>query len=591
MLEYPIARREKRIDVVLIAGTIIIVIEFKAGQENGEDQLMDYCLDLRDFHYESRNKIIVPILLSQENKQKQYSLYQSNDAIQDIIYANSNIFFGIIRSILEHFNSKETIDYKLWDNSPYSPTPTIIEAAQTLFSGKSVAEISRSHAGTKNLTKTTNAVIKAIELAQKNKEKIICFITGVPGAGKTLAGLNIAHHTEYQQEQESLATFLSGNGPLIRVLREALTRDAYKRLKKVDSKTKKKEQERIIAFIENVHRFVDAYFLDKGTIPNNKIVIFDEAQRAWNAEHSMRKFQRPHSEPEMMFNIMDRHQEWAVIVALIGGGQEINTGEAGLREWGKNIEENFSHWKVYISNELKEGNHSTGDLTLFESVPTNVKIIEDSDLHLDVAIRSYKAEELSRWVSLVLLNKPIEAKEVFSKSLNNYEIVITRNLQTAKEWLKNKCRGTRRMGLVASSGGRRLRAYGLDVKSELEEADWFLNARGDTRSSFCLEVPATEFAVQGLELDWVGVCWDADLRRDKNGWKFKSFRGTEWTDVSVKNQDKRKYILNKYRVLLTRAREGMVIWIPEGDVQDRTRLPEIYNPIYSYLIECGVKEI
>lgn len=591
LLEYPIARREKRIDAVIITGSAILVIEFKAGKENGDDQLMDYCLDLRDFHSESRHKIIIPILLSNEKKEKHRGLTSSNQIIQNIIYANPDNLSIILKMIFEQCVNSKTIDFQTWNNSSYNPTPTIIEAAQALFSGKSVVEISRSHAGIKNLTKTTNAIISAIETAQKNNEKIICFVTGVPGAGKTLAGLNIAHHTEFQQEEQSLATFLSGNGPLISVLREALSRDAHKRLKKVNATVKKKEQDRIIAFIENVHRFVDNYFLDKDAIPNNRIVIFDEAQRAWNAEHSMRKFKRPYSEAEMMFEVMDRHKEWSVIVALIGGGQEINTGEGGLREWGKNIEDKFPHWKVYISNELKEGSHSTGDQTLFESSPTNVTVVENPDLHLDVSIRSYKAEELSRWVRLVLLNKPIAAKDVLENFLTNYDIFITRNLDTAKKWLTSNCSGTRRMGLVASSGGRRLRAYGLDVKAELKEAEWFLNSRKDTRSSFYLEVPATEFAVQGLELDWVGVCWDGDLRRDKQGWDFKSFRGTEWTSVSAENQERRKYILNKYRVLLTRAREGMIIWIPEGDTRDRTRLPEIYNPIYTYLKDCGVKEI
>lgn len=322
---------------------------------------------------------------------------------------------------------------------------------------------------------------------------------------------------------------------------------------------------------------------------NNKIVIFDEAQRAWNAEHSMRKFQRPFSEPEMMLEIMNRHNDWAVIVALVGGGQEINTGEAGLPEWGRIVQEKFSNWKVYISSQLKIGNHSTGNLTLFEQEPDNLQVIENKDLHLDVSIRSYKAEELSNWVNLVLINAPFEAKQVFTDKLSNYKIVITRDLDKAKQWLKSKCKGSRRMGLVASSGGRRLRPYGLDVKVPLEEAEWFLNGREDVRSSYYLEIPATEFGIQGLELDWVGVCWDADLRRHNNDWDFNSFKGTKWQKVS--NAEMKKFIINKYRVLLTRAREGMVIFVPLGDKHDPTRSPEYYNSIAKYLISCGVIEI
>ncbi|WP_454804394.1 DUF2075 domain-containing protein [Mucilaginibacter phyllosphaerae] len=592
LLEYPIARRDKRIDAVIIANELIIVLEFKVGSNDyfnsDKEQLLDYCLDLRDFHFESREKIIVPILLATNAPFKKNEQSEHSDQVKDILYANSENLTEILDSIFRD-NSNEIVYFQKWNNSDYSPTPTIIEAAQTLYAGKSVIEISRSHAGTKNLTKTSDAVVNAIKHAKANNEKIICFITGVPGAGKTLAGLNIAHDKEFQDHETSLATFLSGNGPLIKVLREALSRDAFKKLKVGDTNAKKKETDRIISFIENVHRFLDHYFIEKERIPNNKIVIFDEAQRAWNQEHSMRKFQRPHSEAEMMLEIMGRHSDWSVIVALVGGGQEINTGEAGLSEWGRIIEEKFNDWKVYVSPQLATGNHSTGDLTLFNKYPTNVTVIENKDLHLEVSLRSYKAEELSKWVSLVLSNNPKEAKGIFEEKFSKYQIVITRNLDKAKEWLRTKCKGSRRMGLVASSGARRLRPYGLEVKLDFEEAEWFLNARNDIRSSYYLEIPATEFGVQGLELDWVGMCWDADLRRKYNEWDYNSFTGSTWK--KVKQPDKQQFLINKYRVLLTRGREGMVIFVPPGDIADVTRKPDDYNQIAEYLISCGVKEI
>jgi len=594
LLEYPIARRDKRIDAVIIANNLILIVEFKVGKSEylgaDKEQLLDYCLDIRDFHFESLNKIIVPILIATSGGQLIDKLIRTEDFVQNIVFANASNLFEKLNNVIDKFDSKERLlDYSRWNKSDYSPTPTIIEAAQTLYSGKFVIEISRSHAGNKNLTKTSDAVINAIKQAKANNEKIICFITGVPGAGKTLAGLNIAHDEDFQGHEKSLATFLSGNGPLIKVLREALSRDAFKKIKRNDINAKKKETDRIISFIENVHRFLDHYFFDKDRIPNNKIVIFDEAQRAWNAEHSMRKFQRPFSEPEMMLEIMNRHQDWSVIVALVGGGQEINTGEAGLPEWGKIVQGKFTDWKVYISSQLKIGNHSTGNLTLFEHAPDNVEVVENKDLHLDVSIRSYKAEELSNWVNLVLTNEPNEAKQIFNNKLSNYKIVITRDLDNAKQWLKSKCKGSRRMGLVASSGGRRLRPYGLDVKIPLEEAEWFLNSREDVRSSYYLEIPATEFGIQGLELDWVGVCWDADLRRYDNNWDFNSFKGTKWQKVG--NPEMKKFIINKYRVLLTRAREGMVIFVPTGSNDDPTRNPSFYNSIADYLISCGVTEL
>jgi hypothetical protein len=594
LLEYPIARREKRIDVVIVSNNIIIVIEFKVGQfeylNADKEQLLDYCLDLRDFHFESRDKIIIPLLLATKGEAIENVLLESSDLVKNILFTNDNNLANFLLRTLNIYNNPAIeCDFRKWDNSDYSPTPTIIEAAQTLYAGKSVVEISRSHAGTKNLTKTSNAVVDAIKIAKANNEKIICFITGVPGAGKTLAGLNIAHDKEFQGSEISLATFLSGNGPLIKVLREALSRDAHKKIRKTDSAAKQKESNRIIAFIENVHRFLDHYFTEKERIPNNKIVIFDEAQRAWNAEHSMRKFQRPYSEPEMMFEIMNRHQDWAVIVALVGGGQEINTGEAGLPEWGRIIQQKFTNWKVYISPQLKTGNHSTGNLTLFEQTPNNISIVENKDLHLDVSIRSYKAEKLSHWVNLILINQPIEAKDIFDNELSKYKIVITRDLEKTKQWLNANCKGTRRMGLVASSGARRLRPYGLDVRVQLEEEEWFLNGKNDVRSSYYLEIPATEFGVQGLELDWVGVCWDLDLKRNNRKWDFNAFKGTKWQKVG--KAETQNFLINKYRVLLTRAREGMVIFVPQGSNDDPTRNPEHYNQIANYLISCGVVEI
>lgn len=594
LLEYPIARREKRIDVIIIANSVIIVIEFKVGKSEyssvDKEQLIDYCLDIRDFHFESRGKIIVPMLFATNGNHVENFLLEDSDEVKNIVFVNTSNFVDNLVAILNKYDSlNKTPDYNKWNESDYSPTPTIIEAARSLYSGKSVVEISRSHARKINLTKTSKAVVDAIKMAKANNQKIICFITGVPGAGKTLAGLNIAHDEEFQKAGGSIATFLSGNVPLIKVLKEALVRDAFSKIKASDVFARKKETDRIIAFIENVHGFLDQYFVAKEKVPNNKIVIFDEAQRAWNAEQSNKKFQRPFSEAEMMFEIMDRHPDWSVIVALVGGGQEINTGEAGLPEWGKVIQERYPHWITYISPLLKTGNHSTGSLSLFNNPPKNVSINENKELHLNVSIRSYKAEELSNWVNLTLINEPIEARQVFEDKLSNYKIVLTRDLDEAKNWLRSKCKGSRRMGIVASSGGRRLRPYGIEVKTELEEAQWFLNPRNDIRSSYYLELPATEFRIQGLELDWVGVCWDLDLKRLTNKWDFNSFSGTKWQ--KVKNEEMKKFVLNKYRVLLTRAREGMVFFIPKGDLDDPTRPPAYYDEIANYLISCGVPEL
>lgn len=586
ILEYPIPRRSKRIDLILLAQDLLYVIEFKDKESkftpDAVSQVEDYSLDLRDFHKESAGRIIIPIVWASEAIEKQNSFDDNGDFVKPTLFANNSNLYSVIRSAYEYFtntaNSKLIPD--IWNSSEYLPTPTIIEAAQHLFSGQNVREISRSHAGSENLTETTDAILNAIKAAQDNHEKIICFITGVPGAGKTLAGLNIVHNVE---NNSGKGVFLSGNGPLVKVLTEALARDNSKRnqIPLVQSRRK-------IAFVQNVHQFLDFYHNNHQT-PEDKIILFDEAQRAWNAEHSKRKFDRDYSEAQMLFNIMNRNSGWAVIVALIGSGQEINTGEAGLAEWGKTINENFSNWKIYISPELKEGKSSIANDKLFETAPKDLSITELTELHLKVSIRSYKAEKLSEWVVALLEDEPLKAKELLQNHLKNYPIFLTRNLNTTRKFLRNKNRGNRRTGLVASSGARRLRPFGLDVTAEIDVANWFLNPKEDIRSSCFLELPATEFAVQGLELDWVGLCWGDDFRKESENWSFHAFKGTKWQ--LEKKDDRKQFIKNKYRVLLTRAREGLIIFIPEGSDTDHTRPESNYENTYKYLKKIGIKEL
>lgn len=586
ILEYPIPRRSKRIDVILLAQDLIFVIEFKDKETkyspDAISQVEDYSLDIRDFHKQSASRIIIPIVWASEAKYKNRSLSDNGDFVKPTLFANRQDLHSVIKTAFEYFTNTTTssINPTEWNNSEYLPTPTIIEAAQHLFSGQSVREISRSHAGSENLTDTTKAILEAIKQAQENDEKIICFITGVPGAGKTLAGLNIVHNTD---NNSGKGVFLSGNGPLVKVLTEALARDHSKR-----TNAPLTQSRREIAFVQNVHQFLDFYHNNNQT-PQDKIILFDEAQRAWNAEHSKRKFDRDFSEAEMLFQIMSRNEGWAVIVALIGSGQEINTGEAGLAEWGKTINEKFPNWKIYISPELKDGTSNIANYKLFETVPANLLITELPELHLKVSIRSYKAEKLSEWVVALLEDEALKAKDLLQNHLKDYPIFLTRNLDTARQFLRNKNRGHRRTGIVASSGARRLRPFGLDVTAEIDVANWFLNPKDDVRSSCFLELPATEFAVQGLELDWVGLCWGDDFRKEEQGWSFHSFKGTKW---QIERQDERKqFIKNKYRVLLTRGREGLIIFVPEGSQTDHTRPSKNYDGTYEYLKRIGIKEL
>ncbi len=599
LFEYSIPRRAKRVDAIIIANDIILVTEYKDVDKDYSKsyitQVEDYCLDIRDFHKESNNKVIVPILLCSKAKNKPNILEDNHDSVKQTFFSNADNFGEIIKEIYSYWGGKNNqIDYKKWYSSPYSPTPTIIEAAKALYAGQSVKEITRSHSEAENLSKTTNAVLEALSTAQKANKKIICFITGVPGAGKTLAGLNIVHSREYRANKE-LAVFLSGNSPLVKVLNEALARGFSQR----EGIPKTEARRRVSTFIHNVHQFIDEYYLDENLIPIDNVIIYDEAQRAWDREHKFRKSNQTidASEPDILLSIMDRFKnKYSAIIALVGGGQEINTGEGGLAEWGKAIIEKYSHWDVYISDALVKGDHSTGNMTLFKDYHPNINLRINSNLHLNVSIRAYKAEKLSEWVSLILSSDNNKAAQLFKKDLINFPVFISRSIDNAKKFLKKNVRGSRRYGLVASSGGNRLRAVGIDIASGLsgiskqeELGAWYLNPTNDIRSSNFLEIVAREYAVQGLELDWVCVCWDADLRRESNEWKSYKFSGTSWNNVNQPEQQ--KFILNKYRVLLTRAREGMIIYVPHGDNEDETRRKVFYDSIYNYLKSCGVPEL
>lgn len=588
LLEYPIPRRGKRVDCVLLVAGLVIVIEFKCGTTHYTNdaitQVEDYCLDLRDFHQQSAGRLMVPVLVATDAPAGEEPDTNITDRVTRTWRANAhNLGMRLAAIIARHAQSDALpTDASAWDNSNYLPTPTIIESAQALYAGQNVREISRCHAGVHNLTRTSEAVIQAINTARQQGRKLICFITGVPGAGKTLAGLNIVHN--HSLHDGELGVFLSGNGPLVTVLRGALTRDHAAR----NQVSRAEAARQVGTFVQNVHHFIDTYYGQPTKVPPDRVVIFDEAQRAWDAAQSQRKFKRKHAEAHIMLESMDRHPDWAVIVALIGSGQEINRGEAGLEEWGRALQDHYRHWEVIISPELAVG-RTSNQSRLFAERPTDMVLREEPALHLDVNLRSYRAEALSQFVAALLNLNATEARRILPE-LKDFPLLLTRDLQSAKAWLRSKQRGSRRTGLVASSGARRLRAYGLDVQTPLDVENWFLNDAADVRSSFYLETPATEFGIQGLELDWTGVCWGGDLSLHQGEWNCRAFRGTKWQKVNHQSTQ-RQYIINKYRVLLTRAREGTIIWVPEGDPRDHSRPQVVYDSVADYLLECGIPQL
>lgn len=598
-LEYSIPRMGKRIDVILVIGRVIFVLEFKVGEREfasyAIDQVWDYALDLKNFHETSHNAYIAPVLIATKATASTavISLTAHNDKLLIPIKCTEELLDQMIAEVL-HFSDGVEINPTEWETGRYQPTPNIIEAAMALYSGHSVDEISRSDASAINLSQTSDAVSEVIRFSKQNSVKSICFVTGVPGAGKTLVGLNIATK-HIDKDNDLYSVFLSGNGPLVAILREALTRDKVQREKERGHKVKKGEtMSEVKMFIQNVHNFRDEGLIDPINPPIEHVALFDEAQRAWDLQQTANFMQRKRghanfqsSEPEFLISCLDRHPDWAVVVCLVGGGQEINTGEAGISEWIEALERSFPDWHIYISPRLTDSEYGTEKVLNKINGRTNVKYNEQ--LHLSVSMRSFRAEHVSLLVKQLLDLQPKEARETLQKIQSKYPIVITRDLAKAKQWLRSQARGSERYGIVVSSQAQRLKPYAIDVKSPINPIHWFLDGKEDVRSSYYLEDVVTEFDVQGLELDWACVTWDADFRYAKSGWGHFSFVGDRWN--RIKKPTRQSYLKNAYRVLLTRARQGMVIVVPCGDQDDPTRNKDFYDPIFHYLQEIGFKVI
>lgn len=595
--EYAIPRMGKRVDLIILYSGIIFVLEFKVGERlhtnAAMEQALDYAIDLKNFHEQSHHRTIVPIVVATEASEYEPTIKTYPDRVHYPTKSNRHNFVSHIKIIASQIGENAPINPTVWLESIYKPTPTIIEAAQALYKGHSVKEISRSDSGAINLGVTSKTVSEIINQSKKYNRKSICFVTGVPGAGKTLAGLNIANERHKIDEGEH-AVFLSGNGPLVEVLQEALARNEVLEKKGTEFQiTKNEALTKTKVFIQNIHHFRDDA-LQTEKPPIERVAVFDEAQRAWTLEQTRSFMARKkgidgfsRSEPEFLISVLDRHQDWATIVCLIGGGQEINTGEAGLSEWFSAIRKGYPDWDVYVSDKLTDPEYTNGENIY--SLLTDKQLTVKNELHLSVSVRSYRSEKLSSFVKAFLDLNLHEARMLYQQLHDAYPIAVTRDLDTARTWLRSQARGGEGIGIIASSGAYRLKPYGINIKSSIEPKTWFLNDNSDVRSAGFLEDVATEFDIQGLELDWVCLAWDANLRKGKNGWEYKNFRGTEWQNI--KNEIRQRYLLNAYRVLLTRARQGMIIFVPQGDASDRTRSPEFYEPVFQYFIQCGIPHI
>lgn len=596
--EYTIPRLGRRADVLLIVGHVLFVLEFKAGESqfnvSALDQVWDYALDLKNFHDASHGICIAPVLVATKAKTQATELQRTlhDDNLIRPIRANSQDLLGVIAKALE-FLKAPAIVISEWESGRYLPTPTIIEAARALYAGHSVETISRSDAGAQNLATTSKAIDQIIEESKQFGKKSICFVTGVPGAGKTLVGLDVANR-HLDKDSATYSVFLSGNGPLVAVLREALARDTVARGSAEGTIVRKGEaRQKVSTFIQNVHHFRDDCLADEGA-PIEHVVLFDEAQRAWTLEQTTnfmaRKKNRPgfdQSEPEFLISCMDRHEDWAVVVCLVGGGQEINTGEAGISEWLDAVLNRFQCWEVHLSPSLTESEYRSADS--LKKVLVLPSTIRNEKLHLATSMRSFRAESLSKFVREVLDLEEEAAKRTLADVIQRYPIKITRSLDMAKQWLRDQARGSERYGIVVSSQAQRLRPHAIDVRVKTDPVKWFLEGKEDTRSSYYLEDVATEFQVQGLELDWACVVWDGDLRFNAGSWSHHEFKGTRWN--RIKKLERQIYLKNAYRVLLTRARQGMVLVVPEGCATDPTRASDFYDPTYNYFKALGLPEI
>lgn len=591
--EYTIPRMGHRIDVVCIIHGLIFLLEFKVGdseyRKSTADQVMDYALDLKYFHELSADRYIIPISIPTEAPSVCNEVSFMEDKISNVLKCTKDNIGLTISSVLSSVQDQD-LSIADWINSRYAPTPTIIEAAQAMYRNHSVKDISRNDAGAHNLTATTETINQIIDDCKRNHKKAICFVTGVPGAGKTLAGLNIANE-RHNFDADEHAVFLSGNGPLVDILQAALAKDRSSRTGITIAEAKKETK----AFIQIIHRFRDEA-LTTNNPPAEKVAIFDEAQRAWN-EESLTDFMKRkkgvdafnQSEPEFLIRIMDRHQDWAVIVCLVGGGQEIYNGEAGIIDWFRALQKKFRNWHIYLSDKITDSEY-VGNSSIEELLTGCLYSLRPA-LHLGVSLRSFRSEKLAEFVKLLLDNEPSAAAAVYSELSIHYPIILTRDLDKAKEWIRKKARGTERYGLLASSEGKRLRGIGIWVPSVINHVGWFLNEKDNVDSSYFLEVAASEFKVQGLEIDYSILAWDADLRRSGKGFDYFKFRGTRWNHVN--NMQQQKYLKNAYRVLMTRARQGMIIFVPSGTdpEDDPTRDSAYYDDIYKYLRSCGIKEL
>jgi len=590
LFETPLLRLGRRLDVVVLTPGVVIVLEFKIGSKtyNSQDvaQTEYYALSLRDFHEASQVRTIVPILCSDAAASTQLNPFPIVDGLSATMRTNAAGLTEALLAAAGHpGQNQEPITPHEFETSPYRPTPTIIEAARALYEGHSVADLGRGDASAEKLDSSSERLIEIVVEAKTQKKKVICFVTGTPGAGKTLLGLNIALKSRVAGAGLPPASLLSGNPPLVHVLIEALAEDAHRNRGVARPKARREAGSAIQGLLGFLREHTD------GALPPEQVLVFDEAQRAWDAEVGLKLLGRERSEPALFLDIMAKG-DWACLICLVGPGQEINRGEGGLALWGqalKEAEEQGMSWEVWSAPQAVSGGPDIGPSGLTNDI--NLLVKTDERLHLSSAMRAYRSPQQIRWVAR-LLEGDIAGAATIAATMDEPPAFVTRDLGMARSWLARHRRGGRSVGLLSSSAAVRVIAEGLPPTPRSNELDaiahWFLRPYQDYRSSSALETPLSEFGCQGLELDYVGLCWGGDLLWNE-GWLPRTMAAPHWRNV--KNDDRKTFRINGYRVLLTRARLGTIIYVPPGSADDPSRVPREFDEVAKVLMKAGCQSI
>lgn len=658
IFEYGIPSLNFVIDVVLLTEGKIFVIEYKDGDSssyyalNDLKQCRNYALRLKYFHSTSNEKWIIPILVEMNAQDEEFSKDKNEEiSVWDTIKCNKGNLTNAIKQVNDALpiNGDDCWEDS-WEKGIYKATPTIIKAACEMWERQNVRGLDSGESDADTRLAAEDYVLKIVQKAKKNKSKSIVFVTGVPGAGKTLVGLGLSVRC-----QNEGASMLSGNGPLVEVLSTALRRDLeaqykngklkdeikekYEHTKGLSQKARDKEKDSIS--VDAVIRTAYAYkqeiilnrlnwedksytFREGADRGSQHVIIFDEAQRAWTREKMLSPGQSgkkdwqdkekwPFSEPGLLLWDMNQ-RDWGVFVCLVGGGQEIHDGEAGIGEWMKVLAtEPYKDWQVYLSDQLfdeeyqRKNSENKSLQDYCDDFVSQGRLCTDEErkkLHLTEGQRSIRNRNVSDFINKLLSCQVDDAKKLYERISPTYKIYLTRKIQTAKEKLKamrtsGEYPEVARIGMLMSSEAARMRPLGYEIKKVTQDLDktpkWFLDPPEYVSSSDYLEVALNEFFVQGLEIDYAAVMWDADFRYNPNtkDWKYFCFDGKQkWSEKNEpKHEIKRFYMKNAYRVLLTRARLGMVIFVPEGSKTDKTRSPEFYDDTYEYLKSIGIEEI